>query len=59
MNNYERIKAMTIEEMAEFLVETQLDILRFIPMLIPMPNKRTIERMKKGVIKGLKSEVEE
>ena len=63
MNNYERIKAMSIEEMAKELVMLQLNVMAQIQQklvyCLPLPDEKQIEKMQQDTIKALESEVEE
>lgn len=63
MNNYERIKAMTIEEMAKELVTLQLNVMAQIQQklvyCLPLPDEKAIEKMQQDTIEALESEVED
>jgi hypothetical protein len=63
MNQYERIKAMSIEEMAKELVMLQLNVMTQIQQnlvyCLPLPDENQMEKMQQDTIKALESEVEE
>ena len=60
--NYEKIKAMSIDEMAEHLVWLQLNVLAQIQKklvyCLPLPNIKEQEQMYKDTLEALRSEVE-
>lgn len=62
MNNYEKIKAMSIDEMAEHLVWLQLNVMAQIQKTLvhclPLPNETQQEQMYKDTLEALKSEAE-
>ncbi len=61
MNIYEKIKSMTIDEMAEFLTDIQINVLaetqKKLVYCLPLPKQEEIEKMIKDTIESLKQEV--
>ena len=62
MNNYEKIKNMTIDEMANQLLELQLNVIfeiqKKLVYCLPLPNEAEIEKMRKATKQQLESEIE-
>lgn len=63
MNNYEKIKNMTIEEMAEFIIFAYFDTYRNIQnklcKCLPLPTEEEIKNLIQEEIKILQAESEE
>jgi hypothetical protein len=62
MNNFNKIKAMSIDEMAEHLTYLQLNVMMQIQKnlvhCLPLPNEEQQEQLYKDTIKALESEEE-
>lgn len=60
MNEYERIKSLDIEEMAEFLTDIQINVLvetkKKLVFCLPLPRQEEVEKMIKSTIEALKKE---
>ena len=58
--NYEKIKNMTIEEMADYMVTLQLNVMvqiqQKLVLCLPLPTEAEINKMYKETIKALESE---
>lgn len=63
MNNFEKIKKMDIEELAEFIIATQLKIMveiqQTLVFCLPLPDEKRVQELIKETRKALESEVEE
>lgn len=62
MNNFEKIKSMSIDEMAEHLTYLQLNVMMQIQKnlvhCLPLPNEEQQEQLYKDTIEALESEEE-
>lgn len=62
MNNFQKIKAMSIDEMAKHLVWLQLNVMAQIQQklvyCLPLPNEKQQEQMYKDTLEALESEEE-
>lgn len=62
MNDFEKIKAMNIDEMAKYLAYMQLNVMvqihQKLVYCLPLPNEEQQEQLYKDIIKALESEEE-
>lgn len=62
MTNYEKIKNMSINEMAEYFCDFQLNVMvqiqKSLVHCLPLPNEEQQEQLYKDMIKALESEEE-